>query len=330
MKKSFRGILVLIALFLTVAFGVILANQTLQLALFAERFHPAAGDAVFWALVFTYAALLLVPLYLLLRLPRSLIPPDEDSGPAFEAHLAELRKRLGRNPRTRALPVPGRKEIEEALGVLDTDADALIRGAGSRAFLSTAISQNGALDSLLVLAIQSRLIWDVAHVYSQRPSLRDMLYLYSNVLTTAFIAGELDDAELAEITQPIFSTVLGSAASAVPGLQVASSIFTNSVLSGTANAFLTLRVGIIAQEYSRALVRPKKGLLRRSAVARAAGMLGGIATDGAAKVWTALAGASRRTVTGAVTGVGRRMKSAGGAVMGKMPFKRTMEPEEGS
>ncbi|NIP57058.1 MAG: DUF697 domain-containing protein, partial [Gemmatimonadetes bacterium] len=164
-----------------------------------------------------------------------------------------------------------REEIEAALAALDDDAARAIKAAGSRAFLVTAVSQSGALDALVMLGLQSRLVWEVAHVYAQRPTLRDMAYLYANVLGTTFLATELDEAELSEAIQPVLSSVLGSAASAVPGLQVASAVFVNSVTSGTANAFLTLRVGIIAQEYSRALVRPERSTLRRSAIARAAG-----------------------------------------------------------
>ena len=96
----------------------------------------------------------------------------------------------------------------------------------------------------LFLGLQTRLVWDVAHVYSQRPSLRELSYLYANVVGTAFVAGEIEDADLSEQIQPVLSSVLGSTVSALPGLQTASTIFVNSVISGTANAFLTLRVGL--------------------------------------------------------------------------------------
>ena len=189
----------------------------------------------------------------------------------------------------------------------------MVKTAASRVFLATAISQNGSLDALLVLGLQTRLVWDVAHVYSQRPSPRDLSYLYANVVGTAFVAGEIDDAELSEHIQPVLSSVLGSAASAVPGLQTASTIFLNSVVSGTANAFLTLRVGLITEQYCGALVRPARKTLRQRAVTRSAGMLGSIVAAGASRVGTAVARASGRTVSGAVTGVGRKLKEAGGA-----------------
>jgi hypothetical protein len=59
-------------------------------------------------------------------------------------------------------------------------------------------------------------------------------------------------------------------------------LLVNSVVTGTANAFLTLRVGIIAKRYCGALVMPERRVLRRLAVSQAAQMLATIARDGAA------------------------------------------------
>lgn len=330
MISSLRRILLPLALLAGVAALVVLLNQTLQLASLAERFHPLAGDLVFWGLLLLYAGCAAVPLYLFLRLPRSLVPPESEDSPEFEEHLRRLASRLARNPHVDAPSPRTREEIEAVLEKLDRRAQGILEASGRRVFLLTAISQNGALDALLVLGLQSKLVWDLAHVYSQRPTLRDMTWLYANVLTTAFVAGEIDEADLSAQVQPVLSSVLGSAAAAVPGLQVASSVFVNSVVTGTANAFLTLRVGIIAQEYSGALVRPRKGALRRSAMARAAGMLGGIAMAGASQVSAAIARASGRTVTGAAAGVGRRVRRAGEAVADRLRFGDKAVPPGGT
>ena len=328
MSRTIRNIITFIAIFITVAVAVVLVNQSLQLAMFAERLHPLAGEAVFWGLMFFFVALALVPVVLFFRLPGALVPPESEDDPAFPTHVARLRERLARNPALAERSLESLADVEAALKRLDGSAEDRIRAAGSRAFLTTAISQNGVLDSLIVLGIQSKLVWEVARVYEQRPSVRSMASLYANVVTTAFLAGELDDADLSEVVQPVLSTVLGSAASAVPGLQVASTVFTTSVISGTANAFLTLRVGVIAQEYSRALLRPRRRALRRMAMARAASMLGVIVTKGARTVSSALARATGRTVTGAISGVGRKVRDAGGAVRSRMPFRdRGGEPE---
>ena len=121
-------------------------------------------------------------------------------------------------------------------------------------FLTTAVSQSGRLDALLVLMAQSRMVWRVAHLYYQRPSLREMAHLYTNVAATAFVAGELDDIELHQMIQPVVAASLGTMGGAIPGFQVFTTIAVNSLLSGSANAFLTLRVGMIAKAYCGSLV----------------------------------------------------------------------------
>lgn len=314
MSKTLKRMLFFGAVLVSVSFLMILINQTLQLTEFAARLHPMAGEGVFWGLIFIYGLCLSVPVLLFLRLPSPLIPPESEEGEEFDEHLDLLARRLSRNPLVSQAQIGNREEIDEALDSLDVEARKSIESAGSRAFLVTAVSQSGALDALVILGLQSRLVWEVAHVYAQRPTLRDMAYLYTNVLGTAFLATELDEAELSEAIQPVLSGVMGSAASAVPGLQVASTVFVNSVMSGTANAFLTLRVGVIAQQYSRALVRPERSTLRRTAAAQAAGMLGSIVAEGARKVSSSIARASGRTISGAFSGVSERFRAAGGAV----------------
>ena len=331
MSTSWKRILVFGSVPVLLSFAVILINQTLQLTEFAERVHPVLGQGVFWGLVFAYALCLGVPVVLLLRLPSPIIPPHTDDGPEFQEHLQLLGRRLRRNPRVKGGQVATRQEVEEALKLLDADARTSIESAANRAFLVTAASQNGALDALVMVGLQSRLVWEIAHVYAQRPTARDMIYLYGNVFGTAFLAAELDEAELSEAVQPVMSSLVGSVASAIPGLQLASTVFVNSVMSGTANAFLTLRVGIIAQEYSRALVRPERSTLRRTAIMQAAGMLGSIAANGAKKVSSAVVRASGRSVTSAWSGMGAKVRSAGEGVTAR--FWRdddgSSEPEAG-
>ena len=84
----------------------------------------------------------------------------------------------------------------------------------------------------------------------------------------------------------------------MPGLQTASTILVNSVLTGSANAFLTLRVGMVARQYCSTLVVEDRRALRRSASAQAAMMLGGIASYGAKTLVRSVAKASKKKVFG--------------------------------
>ena len=218
-------------------------------------------------------------------------PPASEASPEFPAHLEALGRRLHGNPLLTDRALASRTDIEQALRILDRRADEIVRSVGSQVFITTAVSQNGSLDGLMVLLAQSRMLWQIARVYYQRPTVRDLATLYGNVASTVFVVSQLDDLDLAEQVQPLVSGVLGSAVGAVPGLHAASALFVNSVVNGTANAFLTLRVGIIAKRYCGALVLPEPRTVRRVAVSQAAQMLGAIAQDGAKRVagafWTA-------------------------------------------
>lgn len=331
MRRTLLRAALFLSAFVVVAFIVFLVNQTAQLVALADRANPLLGDVVFWTLLALYAFCLLVPAFLILRLPPPLVPPEDEKSADFQRHMERLMKRLRRNPLLRERTITERAHVEEALVVLDRRADELSRAAGAQVFLTTAISQNGSLDGVIVLAAQSKLVYDIARVYYQRPTLRDMLYLYGNVASTAFVAGELEDIDLSEQVQPILSSVAGSAAGAIPGFQAASTLFVSSVMTGAANALLTMRVGIITKQYSRALAAPQRRIVRRTALVQATGMLGGVVMGGARRVWDAILRATGRRMSGAVTGAASSMRHASESVAGLMGFgRRRDDPQSGT
>jgi hypothetical protein len=89
----------------------------------------------------------------------------------------------------------------------------------------------------------------------------------------------------------------------VPGVQAAASIIVSSILTGAANAFLTLRVGIIARRYCGSLILSDRRAIRRSATAEAAKLLGSIVKSGTASISRALWVASKGKVGGAFSGL---------------------------
>jgi hypothetical protein len=98
------------------------------------------------------------------------------------------------------------------------------------------------------------------------------------------------------------STIFGSTVAAIPGMHLLAS----SVLSGSANAFLTLRVGMITKEYCRCTVQVEKSGLRRAATVQAAKLLGGIVRDGTVKLSKAVVASSKTKLTDAFSRVTRR------------------------
>ena len=205
MNKTFVRITVLLSVLILVAFAVTALNQSVQVIQLAWGVHPLLGKAVLCALVVVYSALILIPVYLWIRLPKQLQPPTNTDCPEYVTFLAGMRKRLSRNSRLAGQELSNETHIEAALRTLNRQADSIVSDAASTVFLSTAVSQSGRLDGLVVLVAQCRLVWQVAHVY-QRPSPRQFLHLYANVATTAFVAGEIEDIDL----EGLLATILGS------------------------------------------------------------------------------------------------------------------------
>ncbi len=291
MTKTLKRITVLLSLFILVVFGIFLFNQTVQIVQSARTVNATFGDGVMWALLFLYAALLLAPVVLWLRVPKRKSPPAQSQGPEYEHFMDDFRGRLSRNARLRGVSLATIEEVNAAIRLLDKHADDVVTSTASAVFLSTAVLQSGRLDVLVVLAAQTRMIWRVAHVYYQRPSLRDFVHLYANVASTAFIAAGIEDIDV----DVLVSTIFGSTVAAIPGMH----LLAEAVLSGSANAFLSLRVGMITKEYCRCTTRLEKSGLRRAATLQAARLLSTIVKDG-----------TRRLSKAAVTGTKSRFSGA--------------------
>jgi uncharacterized membrane protein YcjF (UPF0283 family) len=288
--------------FVLVAFAVIVFNQSVQVIQLAWGVHSVFGKAVLCALVIIYSALILIPVYLWVRLPKPMQPPANTDCPEYATFLAGMRKRLSRNSRLAGQELSTGTHIEAALRTLNRQADSIVSDAASTVFLSTAVSQSGRLDGLVVLVAQCRLVWQVAHIYQQRPSPRQFVHLYANVATTAFVAGEIEDIDL----EGLLATILGSGVAAFPGVQ----LLANSVVSGAANAFLTLRVGMIAKQYCNCLVRIDKRSVRRAATVQAAKLLGRIVRDGVARISKAAVSIPKELLKGLADRIVTRFEKA--------------------
>jgi hypothetical protein len=303
MSKTLKNVALAAGALVLFFFLLFVINQTALAVELASRLSPALGTILLWFLTGLYAAIIIATVVFFLRLPKPLKPLESEAEPGFSLHLETLRKRLAANPRLKGCDLSGRDGIERALKDLGRTCDGIIRDSAAAVFVSTAISQSGRLDTIFVLTAHFRMVWRIAGIYSQRPALRDLINLYANVAATALVAGELDEAEIGEQIEPILSSALGALSLSVPGVQAAASIVVNSILTGAANAFLTLRVGIIARRYCGALVVSDRRALRRAATAEAAKLLGSIVKSGTARISCALWDASLGKVGGAFSGL---------------------------
>lgn len=319
MNKTITKALTLIGVFVVLYVVASVITTFTQLANSADRIHAGAGQPVFWTLLVAFSGLLLYPLVLLLRLPKAMKPPQDKSEPAYSQHRNWLKQHLSHSTRSEVGTLARDDNVEGALNVLSREADILIRNTASGVFISTAMIQNGRLDGLVMLASQLRLVWQVASLYNLRPSPRQLWYLYSNVGGTMILSTNLEDVNFAELASPIVNSVAPSLVSAVPGLQGIGNLLVNSLANGSANAFLTLRVGLIAKAYCAPLVEPDQKAVRRSATLAALALLTDITKERGSSVakgvWSGVSGVVGRATESAVSTTKKAAARTAGAVV---------------
>ncbi len=285
-----------------------------QLADAADRVHAGAGQPMFWSLLTLLAATVLAPSIWLLRLPPALRHPPEGDAQALADYATRLRAHLARNPRLAGRPLDSTQDVEAALTVLRDAAETETRRSAASVLASTALLQNGRLDGLVVLVSQVQLVWRIARIYGLRPSLRQLSYLYGNVGACVLVAYGLDEVDFAELTAPIVQSATPAAMGSVPGLGGMGQLLTNSMASGAANAFLTLRVGLVADAYCAPQHLPQRQVVRHHATHRAAQMLGGIVKDCGTQITQAVYGRLKQGVLHTAQAAADSVKQAGRSV----------------
>ena len=284
LNKPTLTVLSLVALLILGFFGITLLANLAQLAAFVDRALPGAEGIVFWGLLLIFAVLLVAPLVLYFRLPKALVPPEDESEEALARYRAAVITQLRQNPLLTGIRIETDEELAAAFATLGKAAEQVVKETASAVFVSTAVMQNGRLDGLIVLATQLRLLWRIAKIYYRRPSPRQMLYLYSNVGTNVLIADSIQEINFAEITTPIVVSIMPSAKGALPGLQGISMLLVNSLANGAANAFLTLRIGLMTRNYCEALSKPDRGALRHSVTLAALSLVASIVKEQGASI----------------------------------------------
>lgn len=304
--------------FVTVAFviwmGVFTVAMVSQLADAADRLHAGAGQPVFWVLLGVLAMAVLVPSVMLLRLPAALRYPADGDVLAVSDYERRLRAHLARNPRLQGHALERAEDVSAALTHLRTAAETETQRMATSVLLSTALLQNGRLDGLVVLISQIQLVWRIARLYGLRPSLRQLSYLYGNVGACVLVAYGLEEVDFAELTAPIVQAATPAAVGSIPGLGGMGNLLTNSLASGAANAFLTLRVGLVADAYCAPQQQPERATIRTSATRRAAQLLGRIVKDSGTHVTQAVYGRIKHGVVSTAQAAADSVKQAGRSV----------------
>lgn len=278
MKSKSKKFIYFIVLAVSLIFLIFIANQIISLYANLDTIRPIYGDVFIY---FVAAVLLVITafiIYQFTKFSKQIALPEDKDSKEYDKQLQVLMKSLRKNNniKNEELEYNEQNKIEwvnECVNQLDVQANEIIEENAKYVFLSTAISQNGIFDSIIILIAQVKMIWQILHIYYQRPNLKSILSLYTNIVITIFTVKAIEDFEFIERQiEPIVASILGS--SITPGFNVTALLLINSLISGTANAFLTLRIGLIAQKYSSPIIMEEKSHIKKNANLEASKMLG--------------------------------------------------------
>lgn len=289
--------LIKVGLGLLVLLLIIIFNNVMQITSFMTAIHPLLGQITLVVLLLLLLSLLLLPIISFLSFRKALPIPEDENSPDFALYLQETRRRLQRNKYLKendyrfSDEFDLKEQIIRANEILGKKSRELVKGKATGVFLSTAISQNGVLDSFFVLGTLTKMLWEISRIYEERPSMARLASLYGNVAATVLMARGIEDMDLLdEQVEPLIASILGGGmATLIPGAVMATNLVVNSITEGSVNALLTLRVGCIAQRYLSSITTPERKALRRSATIEACGMLGEVMKDNTVLILKAFA-----------------------------------------
>ena len=286
-------------------------NQVIQMTNFLRTIHPLVAQ-IFLLILAIGIICFAIFIYLKVKhYPTSIERPNEENEEELQSYKKEVLNRLNNNKilQVNGLYPESNEELVESLKILDDETEKVIMDNASWVFVSTAISQNGKLDGLITLFIQFKMIYKISKIYYQKPRLKELYKLYSNVIVTVFLITQIEEINISEHLEPIISKfspakLIGS----IPGVGSSISLLTNMLFEGAANCFLTLRIGLITKEYCDFMNFDDNKEIRRNATKKAATMLGKIISVNSGKITKAFFEAVKKISSKTAKSTGEKIK----------------------
>lgn len=286
-KRPYLNLVITVLVLLLISFAVTMINQVAQLVNMASNMHPYLGMGVLIFFVILGIAAVVSLIVVLTKFEKPLEIPRDENSEEYKQYIFKLKNRLIKNKylkKSKYIWDSNKTDIEsvnEALTKIDEESQRIIKSSAAGVFTTTAVSQNGSLDGIFVFVTSIKLVWSISSLYNQRPALRDLLKLYTNVFGTVLAARQIDDLDIVseQLGQILPAVMTGALGSAVPGVSFITSFVADSILEGTINTLLILRIGLLTQYYCRSITKAEPKKLGKTATVQACKMLGEIISN---------------------------------------------------
>ena len=263
MKKTLISLAVALALVLVIllAGNVITIGDKLSAAspVLAWVFYLLLAAAFVWLVVVPTCRILLAKPF-----PKLSVDPAAEDTPELRAELKgfarSLADNLGDLPADEAAAhraellaqVEGYYDLPELRGIIQTELDRRFDKAqghiyqwAKTVFLVTTVSQTGRIDALTSLVINCRMIADVIRCSGYRPTWGQLGRQYARILATSLFSYYLSDTlDKVEVDPEMLHL------KALSNMPLVGTV-TKSLVDGTANTLLSLRIGHVTLAYLR-------------------------------------------------------------------------------
>jgi hypothetical protein len=235
-----------LAVFVFLVFFYLIVKEFLILYQAAYTLHPYAAYGVLILISVFLIYFAFIPMLSILRLPGRFAPtrnPDE-----IQTTIESRMKQFRRSPVLRNLGVDvlqisnDRLGYDQVLAALKPEVKKLHQRYVIQVFYSTAISQNGFLDALLILVLSINLVKDLFVLYHGRVPNR-VLWIIGRMVIQSVLIGGSEGIEY--VVDEVFSKMFSGA---MKGIPFASKIL-GSLADGYVNAALVTRIALITQNY---------------------------------------------------------------------------------
>ncbi len=244
--------------FLSVILLYFIAKEFLELYIYLHTIHPFAA----YVFIVIAAAVLVyfvgIPVYRIIKIPRA--PGPLKSEEHIDRELVKRFELLEKNPYLQSIgydvaSVPRTIEgYEQVMRILKKESTKIRNAYVNRLFYSSAISQNGFIDAILILSSSVNLVKDTFVLYNGRVSNRDLLVIGRQVYYSMAIGGS-ETVEYA--TGEIFSKLSTEGMRSVPFFDK----ILGSLADGFVNAAMLTRVALITDNYcSKLIIRSERDL----------------------------------------------------------------------
>lgn len=247
--------------FLSIILLYFIVKEFLSLYVSLQSIHPVLA----YVFVVIAAAVLVyfvgLPVYRIMRIPKAPAPLTSEAN--LEKELEKRFALLEENPHLRSIDfhlasAPRTKEgYEQVMKALRKESAQIRYKYVNRLFYSSAISQNGFIDAILILSSSVSLVKDTFVLYNGRVSNRDLWEIGKQVYYSMAIGGS-ETVEYA--TGEIFSKLSTEGMRSIPFFDK----ILGSLADGFVNACLLTRVALITDLYCSTLIVTSEKDLRPS------------------------------------------------------------------